>query len=271
MNYAPMITSLNSLTTPIQADSDLSGSDTMPHNLLSFNNYHYSRSNSIYPNIYPNIYPTTTNNIQSSSLNRDERRTSILKKIIPDNPPTNQNATNFNETLNTTSSVLKQTNAHHLPNLNQQQQKIESTAERRRRRRKDENADENRANLSSSDENLNNFEYNTYDDQYYYYNRKQTEEPTFNNLQTKLNEKEEDGLNQTINNPNNISQTNDNQIDDQNLVVESNLAESNLLEPINTEQSGHDQKKKTIDEFNVMYEDFKKIKKLGYDYNYYYD
>ena len=135
-----------------------------------------------------------------------------------------------------------------------------------------------RSHLSSVDEYVNQFEYNKTDDQFYYFEPDE-QAPTSpaarsttsnhraaadaNDLNDLSGKREDAGFNAEAQH-----QASNEQTDDRN--------SENHLEALSIDQlqskAGHDQKKKnSMDEFNETYEDFRKIRKIGFDYEYYDD
>lgn len=268
---APMLTNLNSLATDFTNQIK-----RRTNNLLSytFNNSSSdiksnknTRTNSIYPTIYPIIY---THHHQPSERNR----TSTIKKSKPTN--LNLASNDFKNRNSTVSSPINQpqatnSNDHFHENENKNESIIEMMETSKRNEKDDNELEKISAGRSINDdfdENLNNFEYKNVDDQYLYYDRNQIDiepsfKPSFEIKQSSVTEK----FDQTIDHDDVNDQTNDKNVRSG---LESNLKSN--LGFVSTKHPNDEKQTKqrtSLDEFNVMYEDFKKIKKLGYDYNFY--
>lgn len=274
---APMITTLNAYATSIQ--NDLSrpvrrSSNLIPYSLISPNSPNVnlrtrlnSRTNSIYPAYTPTRSRTSTLNRAIPENDRNDENVQSVQQMVRNlqNVQNDEIVQNIQQVVrndrnaqsNTVRNIVSSNSSTKYPSseveqLNERsrrssgERKIESVTEHRENVDRMEN-DVFRANSVTSEENLNDFEYDI-NDQFYYYNREQ-HEPASNQVnQPALNDNTQQ--NQTL----------------------AEIDHQQHLESMSNEpsKSGHDQTNRaSLDEFDVMYEDFKKIKKLGYDYNYY--
>ena len=266
-----MITSLSSYTTPVQGRT----SNVRPYNPASFavqqasRSPLNSRSDSVYPNIYPSIYPNI------AALNRNG--TSIVRRKSVQAEAANRTNGSRMTTIESRAESIEVPETpvrYDTPPPNAAQPiKIESVAENRAGTNLEVESEvaRIRSHLSSADENLNQFEYNNTDDQYYYFEPARQApasqaalNATNNRTAIDLNEpKHEDADFDTDSEADHMA-SNDQAYDQRS---------EHRLEAMSIDQlqvkAGHDQKKNSMDEFNATYEDFRKIKKIGYDYNYY--
>lgn len=205
-----------------------------------------ARANNI---IYPNIYPVNQKQTTESPRKISEIRTSYLSPILM-NSDLVANERASNEMQSEMSNEIQNDIQNEMHNETQseffEEENLESNFEA-----------ENRTNLSmSSQEQLNHIEYaKSLEDQFSYYNREEIEPASTNQNKVSFNNLDNQ-YNQDMNEDKNYDGLNDNHPN-----LES-ISDQHL-------KPGHDQKKKdSVEEFNVMYEDFRKIKRLGYDYNY---
>lgn len=275
-----MITNLSSHTTPVQGDRRTS--QFRPFNPVAFTvqssrgplnwrngsihptTVHPTIGPAFYPNIYPNIPAPQrdgTTLVRRTSV-QPEARTSVDRALSRQTTTTDSRAESIDapETLRydtppTVEPPIKiESVADSRPAVSRAGNNLEVTNEVARIR----------SHMSSAvDENVNQFEYNNTDDQFYYFEGDEqaptSQAPTSNQRADDLNGKragsDDDAQHAASNEDDQHSQ--------------------NHLEVLSIDQlqskAGHDQKKNSMDEFNETYEDFRKIRKIGYDYDYYND
>ena len=266
-----MITNLSSYTTPVQAERRTN--QPRPYHPIPFS-LQNSRNNSIYPT-YPTIYPNLV------ALQRDGtsivRRTSVQQEAL-----SRAGRMTINESR--ASIELPESIRYDTPPTAEQPIKSESVAERRAAAvsragtnlEVENEVERIRSHLSSANENVNQFEYNNTDDQFYYF-EPDKQAPT-SQAAIDVNNRTA-ALREDLNDLNDLNAKHDAGSDDESNHIASNdqtddqRSEHNL-ETLSIDQlqskAGHDQKKKSIDEFNETYEDYRRnVKKIGYDYNYY--